>query len=176
MKRLFFLSDNIDQVEAISNDIHKRGINDWHFHVVCNDERGLLSHKVHSANYLNRFDIFRSGERGAIWGLMGGIILVLLLNNFTQAFVEFGVGLALVMIIPVTMFGAWIGGLVGVNHEHYQLKQFHEAIEDGKYLIMIDVPKGEIEPVSNMLHDVHHIECQRQRLIHHWPFDQLMAH
>jgi len=36
-------------------------------------------------------------------------------------------------------FGAWLGGLVGVSTENYKIKQFHKHIEEGEYLMLIDV-------------------------------------
>ena len=38
MKRLYYLSPTIDSAEQVSNDLHEKGITDWHFHIVSKDE------------------------------------------------------------------------------------------------------------------------------------------
>ena len=49
--------------------------------------------------------------------------------------------------------GAWLGGMVGLSRENYKLEPFHEEIEAGRYLIMVDVrqeSKARVREIMNM--------------------------
>jgi hypothetical protein len=143
MRRLYYLTDDIDSTERISNDLHAEGITDWHFHVLSKDEAGLYKRHIHSANYIHKLDIVRNAERGAIIGF----VVSLLTTAWVVAEEPFGremTGLVYVAIFGfITLFGAWMGGMIGLARENQKIAQFHDEIEAGKYLIMIDVKPGE---------------------------------
>jgi hypothetical protein len=43
MKRLYYLTDNIEAAEQLSERLHKDGIIDWNFHVLGREKLLLLS-------------------------------------------------------------------------------------------------------------------------------------
>ena len=53
------------------------------------------------------------------------------------------------------MFGAWVGGLTGMDSENQKLKRFHDDIEAGQYLILIYARKGEGEKIKEMMRGRH---------------------
>jgi hypothetical protein len=63
------------------------------------------------------------------------------------------------------MFGAWEGGLFGVDTENQKLKRFHDEIASGKYLILIYTHKGQGEDVKRMMSarhpEVRHVATDR---------------
>ena len=80
MKRLFYLVDAIDNVESISDDLHRDGVSNWRFHVVSKDEAGLYSHHIHTASVLDRTDLPRFVERGLIIGGLFALFFILPLS------------------------------------------------------------------------------------------------
>ena len=52
-------------------------------------------------------------------------------------------------------FGAWVGGLTGIDSENRKLRRFHDDIEAGKYLLLIYSPKGHGEEVKTMMNNKH---------------------
>jgi hypothetical protein len=62
----------------------------------------------------------------------------------------------------ITLFGAWVGGLVGLNKENQKISFYHNDIEAGKYLILIDI-KAEQEDVVKSLMAQKHPEAQFKR-------------
>jgi hypothetical protein len=59
------------------------------------------------------------------------------------------------MVAVATGFGAWVGGLTGVDSENQKIRRFHTAIEEGKYLILIYAHKGEGEKIKKMMRKRH---------------------
>jgi len=150
MKRIYYLTDTIDSTEQISKDLHSAGISDWNFHVLSKDEAGLYKRHIHSASYFQRLDIIRNAERGAMLGLLCGIYGMIYINT-SQPFGPDPSFMAYVTVVGVlTLFGAWTGGLAGLGLENQKISRYHDDLEAGKYLVMIDVKAGE----EDRIHDV----------------------
>ncbi|NKB99440.1 MAG: hypothetical protein GKR90_13225 [Pseudomonadales bacterium] len=153
MRRLYYISHDIETTEAISRRLHEEGISDWNFHVLAKDPSGLYSHHIHSALPHHHKDIIRTGEVGALYGLtlsFGATSLVLVSGAMTWISSWFD-------IISVTTIGALLGALVGIkrglSRQNHRLATFQEEIEAGRYLIMVDVrreDKAQIRELMNM--------------------------
>jgi hypothetical protein len=143
MKRLYYLVPSIDGVQEISDDLHQQGVTDWRFHIVSKDEAGLYTHQLHSASILDRTDLVRFLERGVMVGALAGICVIVALALFMG--LELPLGAWLAMFLFSLIAGAWIGGIGGISSENYRLRRFHDAIEAGSYLVMVDVPKTHVE-------------------------------
>lgn len=142
MKRLYYLVPSIDSVQEISDDLHQQGVTDWRFHIISKDEAGLYTRRLHSAGIMDRTDLVRFLDRGAIIGALAGICLVAALMLLQR---DLPVEAWVAMFIFSIIAGAWIGGIGGISSENYRTRCFHDAIESGKYLVMVDVPKQHVE-------------------------------
>jgi hypothetical protein len=58
-------------------------------------------------------------------------------------------------MLVATLFGAWMGGMFGLGVENKKLRQFHDDIQSGKYLILIYSRKGSGETIEAMMRDKH---------------------
>lgn len=157
MKRLYYLSPSIDSAEQVSEDLHDHGVTDWHFHVLSKDEAGLFTHKLHSANMFHRTDLVRYMERGILCGAAVGLIFLIPLS-FLE---EFTLNAWLAITLFSIMFGTWCGGIGGISQENYKIQRFHKDIDEGKYLIMVDVPK-ENEDIIKRVMSIRHPEASLQ--------------
>ena len=151
MKRIYYITSRIDSAEQISDDMHKEGITDWHFHVLSKDKDGLYKHNIHSANYIQKFDVVHSLLRGTIIGVVAGLVLGLVIN-FASGFSALSLPL---LILIGALFGTWLGGLIGQSHENYKIARFHDEIEAGKYIIMLDVRKDEESKIKTVMESNH---------------------
>ena len=156
MKRLYYLTDTLKSVGQISDDLHHHGVNDWHIHVLSKDEAGLYHRHVHSAHLFQQNDVIHSGEVGAMLGGVTGLATVFILHHIMPLLTEPVPPAVLLFIAGVlTLFGAWSGGLVGAARENYKIAQFHEDIEQGKHLIMVDVHQPQEQQVRQQLRQYH---------------------
>jgi hypothetical protein len=153
VRRLYYLAEDVETTRRVQEALHTEGIRDWHFHVLAKDEAGLYQHRVHSANTYQQLDVIHTGERfgliGGAIGLLAGLICYLLqpLPWETNAFT------VLLMTLLGGFFGAWQGGMVGLTRENYKLAPFHDDIEAGRYLIMVDVKstnRSRVRELMNM--------------------------
>lgn len=149
MIRLFYLVSSIDSAKEISDDLHEHGVTNWRFHIVSKDEAGLYTHQLHSASILDRTDLPRFVERGAITGLVLALAFIVPLALLEVVNMPAAAWIALFIFVVVA--SGWVGGFGGIQNENYRLQPFHEDIEAGKYLIMVDAPKDHIPKVKELM-------------------------
>jgi hypothetical protein len=139
MKRMYFVSRNIDRVEHLSEQLYKRIVSGWDFQVLSKDEAGLQKHQIHSANIFERYDLVHSAERGSMIGGFIGLIAILSFARLNLGHLELGIFQYIVVMVAPVLFCTWLGGLIGLHHENYKISRFHDLLEHGAYLVMIDV-------------------------------------
>lgn len=155
MKCFYYLAPNLESTHRISEDLHSVGLLDWFLHVISKDEAGLKREHIHSSNYLETTDIIRDGIIGANLGFIGAVIAA----GLFMIFEPFGPGTPKVVyffvIVVFTLFGAWVGGLTGIDNENKKLRRFHDDIEAGKYLILIYARKDQESKIRDMMRERH---------------------
>jgi len=155
MKCLYYLSPTLESTRAVSDDLHRAGIGDWAIHVISNDEAGLTRERIHSSNYVETLDFVRTGLLGAYIGFFVGMFGAFLLMA-TQTFgTNTPVSAYLATMLFATLFGAWMGGMLGFGVENSKLSQFHDDIQSGQYLILIYSKKGSEETIKVMMREKH---------------------
>jgi hypothetical protein len=157
MKCIYFLTPTLASTESVSDDLHALGIRDFYLHVVSRDESGLRQRQIHSSNYLETLDVVRDGFIGAALGFLAGMIGVGLLMYFKPLGdnVHIPTFVYVVLAAAATLFGAWEGGLMGVDSESKKLARFHDDLVAGKYLILVYVRKHREEAVLKMMREKH---------------------
>ncbi len=155
MKCMYYLAPSLLSTQQISDDLIDLGIADWFVHVISKDEAGLKKEHLHSANWLETHDLLRDGFIGANIGFIAGVLAagaVMLAQPFgpeTPGVVYF------FLVVVATLFGAWVGGLIGMDSENRKLNRFHDDIEAGKYLFLIYARKGKGAAIKAMMREKH---------------------
>lgn len=155
MKCIYYIAPTLPSAHGISDDLHAAGINDFYLHVVAKDEVGLKQQQVHSANYLETLDVIRDGYVGAAIGFVAGLIGIALLYYFEPFGPNVPTVVYVILVAAATLFGAWEGGLTGVDSENKKLKRFHAEIEAGKFLMLVYVRKPQEAAVRALMRDKH---------------------
>lgn len=149
MKRLFYVVDSIDSVDEISEDLHSHGVSDWRFHIISRDEAGLYRHHLHTASVLDRTDLPRFVERGVLIGAVAGVLVMGILSLIVGLNLPTGAWIALFAFAVVA--GGWLAGFGGIQSENYRIRRFHDDIEAGKYLVMVDVPQKDEQEMKRLM-------------------------
>lgn len=143
MKRLYYLSDDIESTQQIADDIINTGITDWHFSVYCQDPKRLGAKQSHHAGPLKRLDIVHSAERGALLGAGFGLLIGTLLwlanpSGYPMSAAQFGFIVSLSCLLGIAF-----GGIAGLSQRNYKIAPFQGAIEQGEQLMLIDVKRDQ---------------------------------
>jgi hypothetical protein len=151
MKRLYYLVDDLETTEQVSNALHTAGVTDWNFHAVSRDEAGLYQHHIHSAATYQQLDFIYTGERWAMAGAGIGLLVGIICEAVQPLPVHVDWLTVALFTLVCAGFGAWLGGMVGFSRENYKLAPFHEQIEAGKTLVFVDAPKAQIGTLQSLL-------------------------
>src|SRR5260370_15229663 len=156
MKCIYFLTPPIASTDQVSADLHDVGVNDFYLHVICRDQAGLQRHQIPSSNYFEALDVVREGFIGAALGFLIGLAGVGLLL-YTKPFGDHVVPTFVYAILvgAATLFGAWEGGLVGIDSENKKLAKFNDNLVAGKYLIFVYVRMHREQVVLKMMREKH---------------------
>ena len=153
VRRLYYLAEDLRTTQQISDELHDAGISNWNFHVVAKDADGLYRHHIHSATPIHELDIVHTGER---WALVSALICLLVgLTVHYGQLLPWQTSLTGVVVFTLVggLFGAWEGGMIGMTRENYKLAPFHDEIEAGRFLVMVDVDAGNkarVREIMNM--------------------------
>ncbi len=137
MKTMYYLASSLGSVDNIAQDLRKAGIKNWFIHILSNDESGIKKRRLHSSNYLETLDLIRDGLIGGVIGLAIGLLAVLLLIFIKPLGIELSGSIYFFVVMLLTFFGAWEGGLVGIASRNKKIRQFQEQINKGQHLVII---------------------------------------
>lgn len=157
MRRLFFLLPHVESCQAVVAELEKAGVPERHLHVVASLEQRLGD--LPEAGVLQKTELLH----GLVWGLGLGALAGLLGGWLIVRFPPIDHGLGNDTLIITAGLGALFGALVSAlmsSHEHnHSLDKFEQAIEAGEILLMVDLPRTQVEATKRMVLE-HHPEAE----------------
>jgi len=155
MKCLYYLAPNLDAAQDISADIERVGIQEWFVHVVARDKAGLQRERLHSSNYFETTNVLRDGLIGIGLGFVSALLALVLALWFEPFGPEAPKLLYGFIFVVITLFGAWVGGLTGLDSENRKIRRFREDIDAGACLVLIYSFKEQEPAVRKMMKERH---------------------
>lgn len=61
----------------------------------------------------------------------------------------------LVTALVGAAFGAWVSSMIASSVPNSKLKTYEKAIEQGRILMMVDVPSGRVETIRKLISGLH---------------------
>ncbi|MCR9186095.1 MAG: general stress protein [Halieaceae bacterium] len=148
MERLCFLSPDLNHARQVVNDLKVAGVTDKHIYVLAKhdvDVEGLPDAGPDFDDFMPAY------KRGLELGGTAGLLVGLAALAFPPSGIVVGGGLVLL----VGLWGAGVGGvltgIVGGSFSNSKLQSFEAAIDEGKLLIMADVPKNDVERFERII-------------------------
>ncbi len=174
MKCLYYLAPNLDSTQGVADDLRDVGVEEWYLHVISHDEAGLKRKRIHSGNLLETTDLVRDGIIGANLGFIGAVLAAGLVMLFEPFGPDTPKAAYFFVILVFTLFGAWVGGLTGIDSENRKVRRFHDELADGQYLALIYAYKEKEKAIRAMM-DARHPEARLAAVDRHFlnPFSRL---
>jgi hypothetical protein len=153
-RRIYWLLPDLASAHRTMDDLLLARIAESHIHFVGREDMDLSG--LHAANLLQTSDVVRAAQSGLVVGLLTGAVGGgLLARWFPIADEASSWGLAGVLAIVGALFGAWASSMIGVAIPSQRLKRFERAIEAGRILLMIDVPRSRVDEIEARLQALH---------------------
>lgn len=152
-RRLYVVCPDLRAAQQTMNDLLLARIDEGHIHVLA--KNGASMQGLHEANVLQKTDVVHGAQTGLLLGGALGIVLGIVLVLAPPG--DFNLQLVTILITALggACFGAWASSMVAAGIPNTRLLAFAKDIENGKYLMMIDVPYRRVEDIQDLIHKRH---------------------
>lgn len=153
MRRLYFLLPDANVARMIVAELKEGGVPERHLHCVASLTQSMEG--LPEAGMLQRTELVHGLEFGILFGALAGFIGGWLTVTFPPPGLELGMGAMITMTLLGAFFGALVKALVSSQERNHLLDRFEAAIERGQILLMVDVPKAQVEGIKESLLRLH---------------------
>lgn len=119
---------------------------------------GVALGKLPAATILQTSDFSHGLWNGLFLGGATGMVAGALAVAFPPSGLSVGIGIILAIGLIGALMGVWVSGMVAADVPNSQLREFRAAIDAGKVLLIVDVPKEQVDEVSCLVRR-HHPEA-----------------
>lgn len=150
MKRHYFISDDLDDLERIEEELERRGINKPQIHVLSKDDVAVARHKhLHSIEAVLKQDVVHGTLVGTLFGLLAAILVLAI--GYVSKLPETYTWMPF-YFLSIVMFGfiTWSGGFYGIQTPHKDFRRFKKDLNDGKHVFIVDVDPTQEDVIKQM--------------------------
>ncbi|HWH47582.1 MAG TPA: DUF1269 domain-containing protein [Burkholderiales bacterium] len=156
-RRLYFMLPDLAEAERALRDLLLARIEVGHIHFL--GKRDMPMGDLPEATFLQKTDLIHGAGTGMILGGLVGVIGGGLLVLFPPGQLMLPLGTILATALFGVAFGIWVASMVGSSVPNSRHAAFQQAIEQGKILMMVDVPLSRKDEISDLL-SARHPEAQ----------------
>ena len=150
MRRHYYISTDLDDLEQIEKDLKAAGVTTPQIHVLSNDDTGVEEHHLHQVEAVLKKDVVHGTERGAVVGVLAAIAVLFVAwvtgINETYTWVP-----AIFLSVIVLGFCTWEGGLIGIQEPHVDFARFQDDLEEGKHILFVDFDPDQEQILSQVV-------------------------
>lgn len=156
MRRLYFLMPDITSTHNLVNELLLSHVEERYIHVIAKE--GTPMEDLPEASIFQSSDFVPAIERGLTLGAITGVVCGLVAMTFPPAGLVIGGGAVFAMGAAGAGVGGLLSSMVGMSIPSSRLKKFEDAVEQGEFLVLIDVARQRVDEVEEMVKK-HHPEA-----------------
>lgn len=143
MLRHYYISDDLDDLKTLENELSNNGFVTPQFHVLTEQDAECEKRHLHAIEPVLKKDVVHLTKIGAITGAM--VAGALLLISWFLGLHESTLGWMPILFVAIVALGfcTWEGGLIGIQLPHYQFKRFQKTLADGYHVFFVDVDQDQ---------------------------------
>lgn len=151
MVKHYYVSDNLDELALIEQELESIGIKESQIHVLSESTAEVENHHLHPVNSLLQQDTIHSGEVGAIVGVVGALFV--LAFSYLMGWTASPAGWLPFIFLSVVIFGfcTWEGGLIGIQKPNINFAPFQKLLHEGKHILLIDSSKQQESKLKKVI-------------------------
>src|SRR5690606_16464947 len=128
MNRHYYISDNLDELERVEQELEANGISTEQIHVLSEKDADLEQHHLHSVPSFMKTDVVHSGTRGVLIGtaLAALVLVIAYFSGWTNTIA----GWTPFVFLALVLFGfsIWEGGFFGIQTPNSYFRQFQQKL------------------------------------------------
>ncbi len=150
MLHTYLISDSLDEIEQVHDELVEQGIPDIHQHVLSDDDAGVTEHHLRSVNPFNKTDIVRCTIMGAVLGFLISFSLLSMPFLFDVTTPIGAVPFVFGALVFLGLF-TWEGGLIGLHKVNHHYQKIDKDIHNGKHLLIVDHGQEEFTSLNKVI-------------------------
>jgi hypothetical protein len=150
MKRLFYSTNDLDDAELISDEVHKQGIDDQHFFVLSRDDKGILSHHLHGGNSFDNTSLLATGKRAGVFAFCILALVAIIGVGLVEITMQSLLWLALVCSVAFAA-AKMLASIVCASFDSYFKDTFDRHLDNGEVIVIIDVTHDQSPKIMSQL-------------------------
>ena len=150
MHRHYFISNSLDDLDRIEDNLEKRGIAKPQIHVLTSDDAGVDSHEhLHNIESVFKQNVVNGTIVGLVIGILAAclVLAVAYISKLPETYTWIPFYFLAVVILG---FATWSGGFYGIQTPHKESKRFQQDLAKGKHVFIVDVDPSQ-ESIINQL-------------------------
>lgn len=149
MKHAYYLSNDLDELESVHDELVQMGLKDRYIHVLSEHEAEVEKHHLRNVNDIAKTDMLGFMAKGAACGA----ILVLIVGAAAYVF-DYGQNqlMAPIALASLFLFGfcVWEAGLIGLHKLNHRFKAFEKELHRGEHVLILDYENEQAKTVKNV--------------------------
>ena len=142
MKRHYYISDDLNDLELIEQQLESAGVITPQIHVLSEDDAGVKAHHLNEVEAVLRKDVVGGTERGAMIGSIGAALI--LCATWATGIADIITWVPPIFLAVIVLgFCTWEGGLIGIQAPHADFIRFRDTLSAGKHILVVDVREAQ---------------------------------
>lgn len=147
--RMYVTLPDVASAKQLCDDLLLARIEDRRMRFLA--RRGTDLGDLHEASYLHKTDAIHGGVVGLVLGGALGATLGAVIVNYPPEGVSLEMVAVLICALVGAALGAWVATMVGLQIPNSRLKGFEQDLENGRILLILDVPSARYEEVRDII-------------------------
>lgn len=148
-RRLYFLLPDVPSARAMLDEMLLARIEERHMKFMARE--GSLPDDMPDCSFLQRTDLVHGAQLGMVIGGIVGLSAAIFLTVFPPDGITLRTAAILLVALGGAIFGGWASGMNAAAVPNKKLEQFEPAIEQGKVLMIVDVPPRRVLEIEEMI-------------------------
>lgn len=151
MKRYFYISDNLDELERVEEELENAGITKPHIHVLSQDDADVAHHShLNEVEAVLRTDVVHGTEVGAAVGVAAAAAVLVI--AYLAGWAHGATWVAFVFLAIVVLgFCTWEGGFFGIQSKNKRFERFNSALKEGKHVFFVDIESSNEKTLKDIV-------------------------
>ncbi|WP_076416393.1 NAD/FAD-utilizing enzyme [Shewanella sp. UCD-KL12] len=146
MLRHYFISSDLDELEAVEHELEAEGINEPQIHVLSESCCEFEDKQQFEVESVLEQDVQHSADIGSIIGLIVSATTLMFAYQMGWTTSEVGWLPFIFLGIVILGFCTWEGSFIGLEKNHIIFERFEQLLHQGQHVLIVDVNSHQ-EPV-----------------------------
>lgn len=151
--RLFYLLPDMESARRAQDGLLLKRIEHKYIHFLSN--AGKMPADMREATVFQKTDIVHGAESGLLLGAFLGFAFGMWLVYYPLETMTAKAAIVVIATLAGTLFGGWAASMAAAAIPNSRLKAFYPEIENGKILLIVDVPARRIQEIETAMAERH---------------------